>query len=129
MNTAERICALVIGTLLASGAPLLCGESMMRGSSTFPGGQGLSSSAQDSAQSHPHHPESSDAKQDMDQAGHKTKNAARSAGHKTKRGADGAYHATKNGTRKAAHKTRNTANGAIHGGKAGAKKSDRSTPR
>lgn len=60
------------------------------------------------------------AKQDMQQAGQDTKNAAKSAGNGTKKATDKAYNGTKKGTKKAYNKTKNTTQGAIKGAKAGA---------
>ncbi len=62
----------------------------------------------------------SGAKQDMHDAGHETKNAARDAGHGVKQGTKKAYHATKKGTKKAWHKTKSTTKGAANGAKEGA---------
>jgi hypothetical protein len=50
------------------------------------------------------------AKQDMKDAGHETKNAAKDTGH-----------GVKQGTKKAWHKTADTTKGAAHGAKEGAK--------
>jgi hypothetical protein len=61
------------------------------------------------------------AKQDMQQAGHDTKNAAKSAGNGTKKATSKAYNGTKKGTKKAYNKTKSTTQGAIKGGKQGAK--------
>jgi Ni/Co efflux regulator RcnB len=61
------------------------------------------------------------AKQDMKNAGHETKDAAKDTGSGVKRGTKKAYHATKHGTKKAWHKTRDTTRGAVNGGKEGAK--------
>ena len=57
----------------------------------------------------------SDAHQDMDQAGHETKNAAKDTGHAVKKGSKKAYNATEHGTKKAYHATK-------HGTKKAARK-------
>lgn len=68
----------------------------------------------------------SDARQDVDQAGQNTKNAAKDTGHAVKKGTKKAYHATKHGTqkaydatkhgtKKAARKTKGTYDGAKDG--------------
>lgn len=77
----------------------------------------------------------SGAKQDMRNAGHETKNAAKDAGHGVKRGTEKAYDKTKNGTeegydktkrgtKKAWHKTEDTTKGAAHGAREGAHQTD-----
>jgi hypothetical protein len=65
--------------------------------------------------------QNSSAKQDMQQAGHDTKDAAKSAGNGTKKATSKAYNGTKKGTKKAYNKTKNTTQGAIKGAKKGAK--------
>jgi hypothetical protein len=60
------------------------------------------------------------AKQDMQQAGQDTKNAAKSAGNGTKKATGKAYNGTKKGTKKAYNKTKNTTQGAVKGAKKGA---------
>ncbi len=61
------------------------------------------------------------AKQDMKNAGHESKDAAKDTGSGVKKGTKKAYHSTKHGTKKAWHKTKNTTTGAVNGGKEGAK--------
>lgn len=60
------------------------------------------------------------AKQDMKNAGHETKNAARDTGEGVKHGTQKAYHSTKQHTKHAWHKTENTTKGAVNGAKEGA---------
>jgi hypothetical protein len=64
----------------------------------------------------------SGAKQDIERAGHDTKEAAKDTGHAVKQGTKKTYHATKRGTKKVWHKTKNTTEGAVNGAKEGAKK-------
>ena len=72
------------------------------------------------------------AKQDMKDAGHETKDAAKDTGravdrgtekayHSTKQHTKKTYHSTKRGTEKAWDKTENTTKGAVNGGKEGAR--------
>jgi Ni/Co efflux regulator RcnB len=61
------------------------------------------------------------AKQDLNDAGQKTKDAARDAGHSVQTGTKKAYHKTKRSTKKAWRKTKSTTTGAVDGAKEGAK--------
>lgn len=54
------------------------------------------------------------AGQDMHDAGHDTKAAAKDTGHATKRTTSKAYHKTKRGTKKVYHKTENGTRTAVH---------------
>jgi hypothetical protein len=71
------------------------------------------------------------ARQDADQAGQDTKNAANDTGHAVKNGSEHAYHSTKNGSKKAWsktksgtkkgwNKTKGATKGAVNGAKNGA---------
>lgn len=64
------------------------------------------------------------AGQDMKDAGHHTKDAAKDTGRGVKKGTKKAAHSTKKGTKKAWHKTKNTTKGAVNGGKQGANRPD-----
>ena len=73
-----------------------------------------------SLQSQPSPPQPT-AKQDMKNAGHDTKNAAKSTARGVKKGTKKAYHSTKRGTKKAYGKTKSTVKGAADGAKEGAR--------
>jgi Ni/Co efflux regulator RcnB len=60
------------------------------------------------------------AKQDMKNAGHETKDAAKDTGRGVDQGTKKAYHKTKHATKKAWHKTKDTTTGAVDGAKQGA---------
>jgi Ni/Co efflux regulator RcnB len=58
-------------------------------------------------------------KQDMKNAGHDTKDAARDTGHGVKNGTQKAYHSTKRHTKHAAHRTGNAVKGGVNGAREG----------